>query len=78
MPKASSQQIGSGNLASNDETMVVRGEHSIRAWFGKNADGQIIDSSMSNDGTAHFSGIDGVGDGIRNLTDYALARLGLR
>ncbi|MCB0127827.1 MAG: RHS repeat-associated core domain-containing protein, partial [Caldilineaceae bacterium] len=45
------------------------------AWFGKNADGQIYRFSLSNDGTAHFSGIDGVGDGVRNLTKYALDRL---
>lgn len=45
------------------------------AWFGKNADGQIYRFSTSNDGTAHFSGIDGVGDGVRNLTEYALDRL---
>ncbi|WP_321532121.1 RHS repeat-associated core domain-containing protein [uncultured Desulfuromonas sp.] len=46
------------------------------AWFGKNADGQIYRFSTGNDGTAHFSGIHGVGDGTRNLTDYAKQRLG--
>jgi len=46
-----------------------------RHWFGKNADGQIYRFSNSNDGTVHFSGIDGVGDGIRNLTPYAKGRL---
>ena len=46
------------------------------AWFGKNADGQIYRFSAGNDGTAHFSGIHGVGDGTRNLTDYAIQRLG--
>jgi hypothetical protein len=45
------------------------------AWFGKNADSQIYRYSLSNDGTAHFSGIDGVGDGVRNLTNYAIDRL---
>lgn len=45
------------------------------AWFGKNADGQIYRYSLGNDGTAHFSGIDGVGDGIRNLTKYAIERM---
>jgi RHS repeat-associated protein len=45
------------------------------AWFGKNSNGQIYRFSSSNDGTAHFSGIDGVGDGTRNLTNYALDRL---
>jgi hypothetical protein len=34
------------------------------------------DFSGANDGTAHFSGMEGVGDGIRNITDYALQRLG--
>ncbi len=45
------------------------------AWFGKNNEGEIYRYSMSNDGTAHFSGIDSVGDGIRNLTPYAKNRL---
>lgn len=45
------------------------------AWFGKSADGQIYRYSPANDGTAHFSGIDGVGDGVRNLTQYALDRM---
>ncbi len=45
------------------------------AWFGKNANGDIYRYSMSNDGTAHFSGIDGVGDGVRNLTKYAQDRM---
>lgn len=46
------------------------------AWFGKNADGQIYRFSAGNDRTAHFSGIHGVGDSTRNLTDYAIQRLG--
>lgn len=46
-----------------------------RNWYGRNADGQIYRFSGSNDGTAHFSGIDGVGDGIRNITKYARQRL---
>ncbi len=45
------------------------------AWFGKNKDGEIYRFSLSNDGTAHFSGIDGVGDGVRNLTQYAIDRM---
>jgi hypothetical protein len=45
------------------------------AWFGKNADGQIYRFSLGGDGTAHFSGIDGVGSGVRNLTQYAVDRL---
>gem|GEM_PF-6059765 len=45
------------------------------AWFGRNADGQIYRFSPGNDGTMHFSGIDGVGDGVRNLTRYAIDRL---
>ena len=47
-----------------------------RNWYGLNSDGQIYRFSGTNDGTAHFSGIEGVGDGIRNITDYALKRLG--
>jgi hypothetical protein len=46
-----------------------------RNWFGKNAKGQIYRFSNGNDGTAHFSGIDGVGEGIRNITTYARQRL---
>jgi hypothetical protein len=46
-----------------------------RHWYGRNADGQIYRFSNGNDGTAHFSGVGGVGDGIRNVTLYALQRL---
>lgn len=45
------------------------------AWFGKNTDGQVYRYSLSNDGIAHFSGIIDVGDGVRNLTQYAKDRL---
>jgi RHS repeat-associated protein len=45
------------------------------AWFGRNGDGQTYRYSPSNDGNAHFSGIDGIGDGVRNLTQYAIDRL---
>ncbi|MCX7423649.1 MAG: hypothetical protein NT013_29500 [Planctomycetia bacterium] len=47
-----------------------------RHWYGKNSDGQIYRFSNGNDGTAHFSGIDNVGDGIRSITRYAKDRLG--
>jgi len=57
------------NAVPNDAT-------SPTAWFGRNAEGQIYRYSPTNDGTAHFSGIDGVGDGVRNLTKYAVERLG--
>ena len=40
-----------------------------------NSKGQIYRYSDSNDGTAHFSGIVGVGDGARNITPYAIDRL---
>jgi hypothetical protein len=46
----------------------------LREWFGKNRDGQIYRYSVSN-GKAHFSGVDGVGDVIRNLSPYARERL---
>ena len=45
------------------------------AWFGRNSDGQIYRYSLGGDGSAHFSGIHGVGDGTRNITRYALDRL---
>ncbi|MDH5676354.1 MAG: hypothetical protein OEZ06_29820 [Myxococcales bacterium] len=48
---------------------------SPRNWFGTNADGTIYRFSGSGD-QRHFSGMEGVGDGIRNITDYALQRLG--
>ncbi len=35
----------------------------------------VLDVPLGNDGTAHFSGIDGVGDEVRNLTKYARERL---
>lgn len=44
-------------------------------WYGRGDDGTIYRFSSSNDGTVHFSGADGVGDGIRNITDYARRRL---
>jgi hypothetical protein len=44
-------------------------------WYGRGDDGTIYRFSNSNDGTVHFSGADGVGDGIRNITDYARRRL---
>jgi hypothetical protein len=46
-----------------------------RHWFGKNNDGIIYKFSNANDGTAHFSGRSDVGDGIKNLTQYAKERL---
>ena len=45
------------------------------AWFGRNANGQTYRFSVDNAGGAHFSGIDGVGSGTRNLTDYARRRM---
>ncbi|MGH7439148.1 MAG: toxin TcdB middle/N-terminal domain-containing protein [Polyangiaceae bacterium] len=46
------------------------------AWFGKSSSGQIYRYSLGGNGdTAHFSAIDGVGDGARNLTQYAIDRL---
>jgi RHS repeat-associated protein len=57
------------------ETAVPNDPVKPTAWFGKNSEGQIYRYSSSNDGTAHFSGIDGVGDGVRNLTPYAVDRL---
>jgi hypothetical protein len=44
-------------------------------WYGKNSDGTIYRFSGSNDGTAHFSGSSASEDGIRNMSDYAKARL---
>ena len=46
------------------------------AWFARSSEGQIYRYSVGGDGTAHFSGIHGVGDGTRNMTRYALERLG--
>lgn len=44
-------------------------------WYAKGEDGSIYRYSNSNDGTAHYSGQDNKGDGIRNITDYARRRL---
>ncbi|GAA4349544.1 hypothetical protein GCM10023165_36420 [Variovorax defluvii] len=49
-----------------------------RNWYGLNSAGKIYRFSSANDGTAHFSGMEGAGDGIRNMTDYALQRIGRR
>ncbi len=46
-----------------------------RVWYGKNKDGQIYRFSVNNNGEAHFSGIDGLGDGTKNITPYARDRL---
>gem|GEM_PF-5595322 len=54
---------------------VPNGDLQPRNWYGRNAEGKIYRFSYSNDGTAHFSGIDGVGDGVRNITPYARKRL---
>ena len=45
------------------------------AWYGRNAEGQVYRFSLGNDGTAHFTGIRGVGSGTRNITQYAIDRL---
>lgn len=45
-------------------------------WFGKNADGVIYRYSAGpNSPEAHYSGTEGVGSGIRNMTKYAKERL---
>jgi RHS repeat-associated protein len=64
----------------NDAADVFKGAvpndpNNPTAWFGKNADGQIYRYSLGGDGSAHFSGIHGVGDGTRNITRYAIDRL---
>ncbi len=46
-----------------------------RVWWGVNANGQVYRFSVDNNGVAHFSGIDGVGDGTRNMSSYAADRL---
>jgi RHS repeat-associated protein len=38
------------------------------AWFGRNPNGQIYRYSVDRNGIAHFSGILGVDDGTRNIT----------
>ena len=48
---------------------------SPRNWYGKNEDGSTYRFSGGNDGTAHYSGQDDKGDGIRNITPYAKDRL---
>lgn len=45
-----------------------------RAWFGMNSEGKVYRFFDSNDGKAHFSGIDGVGPGIE-IPPYAKKRL---
>jgi uncharacterized membrane protein len=57
------------------KTAVPDAPENAMNWFGKNRDGTIYRYSNSNDGTAHFSGSSASKDGIRNITDYAKARL---
>lgn len=45
-----------------------------RHWYGKDASGRMYRFSNGNDGTVHFSGIEGVGDGIE-VPKYARDRL---
>ncbi len=45
------------------------------AWFGKNQAGQVYRYSADNAGGAHFSGIEGDGSGVRNVSKYARERL---
>lgn len=59
------------------ENAVPNDPTSPTAWFGKNANGQVYRFSLGGDGTAHFSGIRGVGDRTRNFTPYAAERLGV-
>lgn len=56
-------------------TAVPDAADGARNWYGKNADGIIYRFSNAGDGTAHFSGSSATQDGIRNITDYARARL---
>ncbi len=44
-------------------------------WYSKNASGEIYRYSNAGDGAAHFSGTSASKDGIRNITEYAEARL---
>lgn len=64
-----------GDAGSVFKNAVPNDPVSPTAWFGKNSNGQIYRFSLGNDGTAHFSGIDGVGSGTRNITQYAIDRL---
>lgn len=57
------------------KTAVPDSATNPRNWYGMNSQGQIYRYSGSN-GVVHYSGTEGVGDGIRNITDYALRRLG--
>jgi hypothetical protein len=45
------------------------------AWFGVNEQGQVYRFGIDHNGTAHFNGIAGVGDGTRNITKYVYLRL---
>jgi len=49
-----------------------------KSWFGLNEEGAVYRYSDANDGTAHFSGRSDSGDGSKNITKYALNRLGVK
>ena len=61
-----------------DAIVQVRAFDTIYVSFRKNAQGQIYRYQEGPNGTAHHSGTDGVGPGIRNLTQYAIDLLGGR
>jgi hypothetical protein len=58
------------------KTAVPDAAEGANNWYGKNASGTIYRFSNANDGTAHFRGSSATKDGIRNITPYALQRLG--
>jgi hypothetical protein len=57
------------------KTAVPDSSTNPKNWFGLNRDGVVYRFSNANDGTAHFSGRGDVGNGIRNISPYALERL---
>jgi RHS repeat-associated protein len=77
---------GQGLRASNPKTPLPADAEAVfkkavpdapidpKNWYGKNADGGVYRFSGAG-GKAHFSGINGVGSGTRNITGYAEGRL---
>lgn len=57
------------------KNIVPNDPNSPTTWLGKNQDEQVYQFSSSDDDATHFSGIDDVGEGVRNFIKYTKDRL---
>jgi hypothetical protein len=67
LDRTDAEQVSQGAVPNDPNNPTAR--------FGRNSSEHIYRYSLGNNGTAPFSGIGGVGDGVYNLTQYAIDRL---